>query len=149
VTSRTNNLKFLHSAVSHLLVCAVFAALTGCAGRGHIGSPGPAERFAVELANDACQRDFGNRPFRTGEFQATRSGDRWLWGWLDPAKCGGYSAQVSFRADKSEAEVRVSRVDPDRLDFEEPDAPSLDRELKKDSGSGPLTQQPEPSPPGP
>lgn len=140
---RTNNLKFLQTAFGHLIFFAVLTALTGCAGRVHIGSPGKAERFAVDLANNACEQEFGNRPFRTGEFSATRSGDRWLWGWLDPARCGGYSAQVSFRADKSEAEVLVNRVEPDRLDFEEPDAPSLERELDSYPGAGPLTQQPE------
>lgn len=138
---RTINLKYLSIAVGLFLGCSVLA---GCAVHGKVKSPRTAEIFAVDLANEACEKDYGKRPFRTGAFPATRSDDRWLWGWLDPARGGGYSAQVSFRADKSKAEVQVSHVEPDRMDFEEPDAPSLDR----DPRHGLLTPQPE-LPPGP
>jgi hypothetical protein len=129
---------FFASACSVLAAAALWA---GCAG-GPIGSTGAAEKFAVTLANDKCEHEFGKRPFKTGRFPAARSGDRWLWGWLDAADGEGYTAQVSFHADRSQPEVQVYSIAADAIDLEAPDAPRLDAQ----QDPGPLTSQPEAAP---
>ena len=59
------------------------------------------------LANDKCQQVFGQRPFATGQFQVALVENRWQWGRRDPAGVNGYSATVSFRPDRSDAQVEV------------------------------------------
>ncbi len=112
-----------------LRLCAFWVSaavtLSACAGNRPIHSASTAEKYAVELANDLCQRDSGKRPFRTGYIPASLSGDRWLWGWLDPATAQGYSVQVSFRVDRSEPTVSLSLHADAQPDMEEPNAPSL------------------------
>lgn len=117
----------LRPASTLLRLCAlcvlVTLILTACAGNRQVTSARKAERIAVDLANDLCQRDSGKRPFRTGVFPATQSEGRWLWGWLDPASAAGYSAQVSFRTDRSNPAVSLSTHGTPGPDIEEPDAP--------------------------
>lgn len=99
--------------------------LIGCAAPRYIESTAEAEAKAVALANEKCMREFGREPFRTGYFPPSREGNRWLWGWLDPAGGQGYTAQVSFQADGSKPEVALSFGEPYHVDMEEPGAPSL------------------------
>lgn len=115
-------LKFLQFPIA---ACAIAALLGACAGAGKADSPAAAEKFAVSLANGKCLHEFGKRPFKTGAFPATRSGDRWLWGWLDAKETQGCTAQVSFHADQSEPVVDVRFGADSQVDTPEPDAPSL------------------------
>lgn len=131
-----------HSAVFRraILVMGLLAAgfgvltlsLSACSGGCAPNTPAGAEKRAVALANDRCEQEFGKRPFKTGRFPATRSGDRWLWGWLDAAAGQGYTAQVSFHADGSEQEARIYSIAREDFDMESPDAPRL--------GSNPETE---------
>ncbi|MDB5106050.1 MAG: hypothetical protein JWP91_3739 [Fibrobacteres bacterium] len=138
------NLKFLHSnaIVPIVLACLLsLGFLSGCAGSAMLRSPGAAEKYAVRLANEKCAQESGKKPFRTGRFPATHEGDRWLWGWLDAAGAEGYTAQVSFRSDRSQPEVRVFSIAQDQIDMESPDAPRLDAPgFEGDS----FTKRPEP-----
>lgn len=106
--------------------------LVSCSGGRAPDSPAAAEKRAVSLANDRCEQEFGKRPFKTGRFPATRSGERWLWGWLDAAGGQGYTAQVSFRAEGSEPEVLIYSIAEEAFDMEAPDAPRM--------GSSPETE---------
>ncbi|MDB5048338.1 MAG: hypothetical protein JWO30_1409 [Fibrobacteres bacterium] len=138
------NLKFLHfpAALPVFAAITVMAAafLAGCAGTRTVASPAAAEKIAVDLANDKCQHEYGKRPFKTGQFPATLSGDRWLWGWLDARGGQGYTAQVSFHADQSQPQVAVNFGADAQVDMEEPDAPSMNG--TPDPGA--LSRQPEP-----
>jgi hypothetical protein len=123
---------FLRAALGVGLLAACLMALSACSVGRAPDSPAAAEERAVALANDRCEREFGKRPFKTGRFPATRSGERWLWGWLDAAGGQGYTAQVSFRADGSEPEARVYSIAAEDFDMESPNAPRL--------GSSPETE---------
>jgi hypothetical protein len=123
---------FLRAAVGIGLLAAGLGVLSACSGGRAPNSPAGAEKRAVALANDRCEREFGKRPFKTGRFPATRSGERWLWGWLDAAGGQGFTAQVSFLADGSEPEARIYSIAAEDFDMESPDAPRL--------GSSPETE---------
>lgn len=110
---------------SRLLLAAASLWAFGCAGTHSIESTAEAEAKAVALANEKCMRQFGREPFRSGYFPPSREGSRWLWGWLDPAGGQGYTAQVSFQADGTKAEVALSFGEPYHVDMEEPGAPRL------------------------
>ena len=107
------------------LLALSLMALSACSGGRAPDSPAAAEERAVALANERCEQEFGKRPFKTGRFPATRSGERWLWGWLDAAGGQGYTAQVSFRADGSEPEARIYSIAAEDFDMESPNAPRL------------------------
>jgi hypothetical protein len=63
---------------------------------------------AAELANEACKRRFGVRPFRPENWAIAQGSDgRWTWGQVDPAGPGGYSAFVSFEPDGGAPRVDV------------------------------------------
>jgi hypothetical protein len=113
------------TAITGLAALATVSGLSGCASGSATASPAAAEKYAVALANDRCEKEFGKRPFKTGRFPATQSGDRWLWGWLDGSGVG-YTAQVSFRADRSEADAKVYPATGEAFDMEAPNAPDLD-----------------------
>jgi hypothetical protein len=127
-----NRLKFLQISVLGL---ALSTALGGCAMGPGVASPTAAEQHAVALANEKCEHEYGQRPFRMGRFPASRTGDRWLWGWLDVSAGAGFTAQVSFHADGSHPEVTLyfnenssanQAASPSSpMDMEEPGAPSL------------------------
>jgi hypothetical protein len=123
---------FLRAALGIGLLAAGLGAFSACSGARASDSPAAAEKRAVSMANDRCEREFGKRPFRTGRFPATRSGERWLWGWLDAAGGQGYTAQVSFRTDGSGPETRIYSIAKEEFDMESPDAPRL--------GSSPETE---------
>lgn len=137
-------LKFLQisacmAAIAALTAVAGLSACSGgCAPVTQAAGAAAAEKYAVSLANDRCEQEFGKRPFKTGRFSATRSGDRWLWGWLDGRE-SGYTAQVSFRADRTEADARVYPATGEAFDMEAPNEPDLD--FRPDSGV--ITRQPE------
>ena len=115
----------LRATLDFGLLAMALLALSACSGGRAPVSPEAAEKRAVALANDRCEQEFGKRPFKTGRFPATRSGERWLWGWLDAAGGQGYTAQVSFRADGSEAEARIYSIASEEFDMESPNAPRL------------------------
>ena len=115
----------LRAALGIGLLAAGLGAFSACSGGRASNSPAAAEKRAVAMANDRCEQEFGKRPFKTGRFPATRSGERWLWGWLDAAGGQGYTAQVSFRADGSEPEARIYSIATEEFDMESPDAPRL------------------------
>ena len=114
------------------LLAAGLLAQSACSGVRAPDSPDRVEKRAVAMANDRCEQEYGKRPFRTGRFPATLSGERWLWGWLDAAGGQGFTAQVSFRADGSEPETRIYSIAKEEFDMETPDAPRL--------GSSPETE---------
>jgi hypothetical protein len=127
-------LKNLQFSPVNAVICAFLALaalLAACAGNGAhpearaITSASAAEKYAVSLANDRCEKAFGKRPFKTGRFAAVRSGDRWLWGWLDAAEAKGFTAQVSFHADHSRPEANVYAAAEDPYDMEAPIATPL------------------------
>jgi hypothetical protein len=122
---RTSVVSATRSASGLALLAAGLLALSACSVGRAPDSPARAEKRAVALANDRCEQDFGKRPFRTGRFPATLSGERWLWGWLDAAGGQGFTAQVSFRADGSEPETRIYSIAKEEFDMESPDAPRL------------------------
>jgi hypothetical protein len=103
-----------------------------------VAAAATAEKYAVSLANDRCEREFGKRPFRSGRFPAIQSGDRWLWGWLDGRETG-YTAQVSFRTNRTQPDARVYPAADEAFDMEAPNAPDLDFRPDPDV----ITQQPE------
>jgi hypothetical protein len=118
-------LKFLQYACAFSMLASVWIGCAGPRAARSVDSPSAAEKVAVELANGKCRQEFGKSPFKTGRFPATRSGDRWLWGWLDPASAQGYTAQVSFHSDRSEAEVDIHYATEAQDELQSPDAPAL------------------------
>ena len=124
--------KFLQHPFRFAAYAACAALVGACAGPQRIQDASLAERKAVELANAKCMHDFGREPFHTGYFTAVWSGDKWLWGWLDPAGGQGYTAQVSFKADGTDPEVALSFGEPSQVDIEEPNSPKLDEQTWPD-----------------
>ena len=122
--ARSSALQALCALVAAVSLAAFMGVLTACAGN-RTDSPAAAEKFAVSLANDRCEKEFGKRPFKTGRFPATRSDDRWLWGWLDAKAAEGYTAQVSFHADRTEPEAHVYATESEGYDMEAPNATPL------------------------
>jgi hypothetical protein len=124
-------LKFLQipACMASIAALTALSGLSACSGGRTPASPAAsaawAEKHAVTLANDRCEMEFGKRPFKTGRFPAARSGDRWLWGWLDGRETG-YTAQVSFRSDRTEPDAKVYPASHDAFDMEAPNAPDLD-----------------------
>ncbi|GEM_PF-5976031 len=139
-------LKFLQFSLLVAGVCAaagLTALCAGCAG-GPPSSPAAAEKFAVSLANDRCEKEYGKRPFKTGHFPATRSGDRWLWGWLDAGEAQGFTAQVSFRADRTQPDARIYSMAGEPFDMEAPNATPMEAtpmDARPDSAT--LSQHPD------
>lgn len=128
---------FLRSALGVSLLAASLVVLASpiasCSGGRAPNSPAAAEKRAVALANDRCEHEFGKRPFKTGRFPATLSGERWLWGWLDVKGGQGFTAQVSFRADGSEPEARIYSIAAEAFDMEAPNAPRLGSSPESDA----------------
>jgi hypothetical protein len=82
--------------------CAVVAAASG--ERLSVES---AARLAAKLANDECERLYKKRPFAPETYQVRFADGHYHWGHIDPAGIGGYSAEVAFRADGTQPEVRI------------------------------------------
>lgn len=70
-------------------------ALNACAPHPSL-SPVSAGTLAARLANDRCQKSFGNRPFSPTDFEALLDDGRWHWGTTDGGKIDGYEVEVSF-----------------------------------------------------
>jgi hypothetical protein len=70
-------------------------ALNACAPRPPL-SPVSAGTLAARLANDRCQKSFGNRPFSATDFEALLDDGRWHWGTANGGKVDGYEVEVSF-----------------------------------------------------
>jgi len=62
---------------------------------------------AAQLANDACLKQFGKRPFSAANWKARLVNEEWHWGEMDPKGIGGYSAEVKFKPDGSDPQVKV------------------------------------------
>jgi hypothetical protein len=92
-------------AAALLLLCACAAS------RGALG-PVSAGTLAARLANDRCQKAYGQRPFTPDDFEAVLDQGRWHWGNGDvnagkPAeKVDGFEVNVSF--DRAGGKKKVS-----------------------------------------
>jgi hypothetical protein len=75
-----------------------------------IGSIEEASSLAAYLANEECQRLYGERPFASSSWVAKRKHDRWTWGRFDLNGPRGYSALVSVRPDGTDASVRIFKI---------------------------------------
>lgn len=58
-----------------------------------------AAALAAKLANERCGKDFGERPFRAEDFDATLQNGRWEWGTENGSPIDGYEVEVSFAHD--------------------------------------------------
>lgn len=63
--------------------------------------------FAARVANDECERLYGERPFSARTYPLRTENERFHWGHLDPAGEKGFSAEVSFRRIDEDIKVRV------------------------------------------
>lgn len=63
---------------------------------------------AAKLANEKCQKEFGNSPFTPGSYEAELVDGRWHWGKIEPIGINGYSAKVEFNKDGSDENVEVA-----------------------------------------
>ncbi len=89
----------------------VFFVLRGCAPpeRCEIKqlSADKASALAARLANDECEKFYKRRPFSPDAYKPVLRGNRWRWGEMHPAGICGYSTEVSFKTDGSDAKVEV------------------------------------------
>jgi hypothetical protein len=76
-------------------LCLMLGVLSACASRSAL-TPVSAGTLAASLANDRCQKSFGNRPFSAYDFEALLDDGRWHWGTTDGGKVDGYEVDVSF-----------------------------------------------------
>lgn len=58
-----------------------------------------AATLAAELANEKCYREFGERPFKSEDFDAALHQGRWQWGTDNGGHIDGYLIEVSFDKD--------------------------------------------------
>ncbi|MDZ4858463.1 MAG: hypothetical protein SGI88_05730 [Candidatus Hydrogenedentes bacterium] len=66
-----------------------------------------AAELAAKLANDECERLYGERPFLPDTYPMRFTKDRYEWGRLDPRGINGMSAEVNFTDHGKEPRVRV------------------------------------------
>jgi hypothetical protein len=132
------------SAVMRLYAMLMFAvAMLGCdpsersteqsgaggestAGTTEIADGAAAAVFAARLANEKCHRLWRTEPFQPELHSAQFQGGRWHWGEYDPAGPGGFSAEVSFAPDGSNAEVRINFSTDAETEWEPPAEPEED-----------------------
>ena len=67
-----------------------------------------ASEHAAKLANEKCQKVFGESPFTPGSYEAELIDSKWHWGKIDPKGINGYSAKVEFGKDGSDENVKVA-----------------------------------------
>ena len=67
-----------------------------------------AAEHAAKLANEKCQKDFGESPFTPDSYKAELVKSRWHWGIIDPKGFNGYSARVEFNKDGTNENVKVA-----------------------------------------
>ena len=75
-----------------------------------------AEVHAAKLANEKCQKEFGESPFAPGSYEAELVDSKWHWGRIDPKGINGYSAKVEFNKDGTDINVKVA-FHTDRIDI--------------------------------
>jgi hypothetical protein len=135
------------------IACAVLA-WAGCSSSHHLTNPRQAEQHALALANAKAKEVYGKEPFAPGQFPIILSQERWQWGRFDPAGVDGYSAQVSFRKDKTDPKVEVY-FSTDKSDLirrpsdAQPPAPTVPPEGQPRREGDPLPALPEVVPPEP
>lgn len=83
------------------------AALAGCAPGPRL-SPVSAGSLAARLANDHCQKEYGQRPFHQEDFEALLDEGRWRWGTRDGEKVDGFEVEISFDPQGRKDSVRVA-----------------------------------------
>jgi hypothetical protein len=83
--------------------------------------------LAANLANDEFHQRFGRRPFRPEMYEPELRRGRWYWGSFQPAAF--FSAEVSFRRDTTDPQVRIfwatDGVESRDTGFEQPVAPAI------------------------
>jgi hypothetical protein len=67
-----------------------------------------AAAYAAKLANEKCQKEFGESPFKPGSYEAELVDSKWHWGEIEPKGINGYSAKVEFNKDASDENVKVA-----------------------------------------
>lgn len=109
---RASSSKGLPGAVSHaLLACSLLAAAVlaaACAPKPRL-TPYSAGENAARLANERCQERYGSRPFHAEDYEAEFAAGRWTWGGEGSKHVDGFSAEVSFAPDGSDARIKVDR----------------------------------------
>jgi hypothetical protein len=73
-----------------------------------ITSQEQAAMHAAKLANEKCQKEFGESPFKPGSYEAELVDSKWHWGEIEPKGINGYSAKVEFNKDASDENVKVA-----------------------------------------
>jgi len=110
-TPKAHNARQSGSAMLHLKLVAASAALSlailsvGCAAA--IPDAAAAAALASRLANDKCKEIYKREPFDPELYRARFLEGRWNWGEYDPAGPEGFSAEVSFARDGSDAQVQI------------------------------------------
>ncbi len=64
-------------------------------------------QISADLANQECEKIYGEQPFLPESYKATFSNGRWQWGYIDPLGVNGYSAKVSFKKNGTDKKVQV------------------------------------------
>ena len=93
----------------YVLASLIIIAITfmGCAGRTINLNEKTVSQLSADLANQECEKIYGERPFLPEHYEVTFSNGRWQWGHMDPAGINGYSAKVSFKKDGTDKKVQV------------------------------------------
>jgi hypothetical protein len=99
----------LPSARAALAAASLF--LAACAAPRPMTSVS-AGALAARLANDRCQKAYGQRPFAPEDFEAILQDKRWHWGTAEGGKVDGYEVDVSFDASGRRPRVDV-RIPPE------------------------------------
>ena len=64
--------------------------------------------YAAKLANEKCQKVYGESPFVPGSYEAELVDSKWYWGNIEPRGVNGFSAKVEFNKDGSDEKVKVA-----------------------------------------
>ena len=102
-----NTLPCLMAALSLFAFLSLFSA---CAAQRTL-SPVSAGTLAARMANDRCEKAYGERPFASEDFDVVLADGRWHWGTAEndgkpSGKVDGYEVDVSF--DRNGGKERVS-----------------------------------------
>jgi hypothetical protein len=93
------------------MAAAILFFLSACAPTRPL-TPVSAGMLAAKLANERCQKTYGQRPFHSEDFEASLDQGRWHWGTDDGGKVDGFEVEVSFDRTGSERQVMV-RIPPE------------------------------------
>lgn len=66
-----------------------------------------AANLAAKLANERCSREFGERPFKAEDFDATLNQGRWEWGTGNGSPVDGYEVEVSFSPEGKASQIVI------------------------------------------